>query len=123
MMICEPKHKPRRLGKLQKKKMTEAKRVVYETKQERQAMSEAGGTFNFSYNVPRRGSTVAHIPSAVAAVTPVVKQKIELSEEMAQREKLAQQEIERKKLCVAPAYNKGSYQYIGSAEQAKDIGR
>lgn len=43
--------------------------------------------------------------------------------EMEERERLAQEEIERKKLCTAPAYNKGAYQYIASEEQAKDIGR
>lgn len=43
--------------------------------------------------------------------------------EMQERERLAQEEIERKKLCTAPAYNKGAYQYIASEEQAKDIGR
>lgn len=123
MVICEPKFKPRRLGKLQKKKMAEAKRVVYETKQERQAMSESNGTFKFNYHVPRRGSTVNHIPSVVAPVEPVVKQKATMSEEMAEREKLAQIEIKRKKQCMAPAFNKGPYMYIGSAAQAKDAGK
>ncbi|QFR57687.1 hypothetical protein CPT_Slocum_130 [Serratia phage Slocum] len=44
-------------------------------------------------------------------------------EEMAERERLAQEEIERKKLCTAPAYNKGGYQYIASKEMAEDAGR
>lgn len=43
--------------------------------------------------------------------------------EMEERERLAQEEIERKKLCTAPAYNKGAYQYVASEDQAKDIGR
>lgn len=43
--------------------------------------------------------------------------------EYAEREALAQQEILRKKSCVAPAYNKGAYQYIASEEQAKDAGK
>lgn len=38
-------------------------------------------------------------------------------------EKIARKEIERKKQCVAPAYNKGAYQYIDSYEEALDIGR
>lgn len=43
--------------------------------------------------------------------------------EMEERERLAQEEIERKKLCTAPLYNKGGYQYVTSEEMAKDIGR
>jgi hypothetical protein len=42
---------------------------------------------------------------------------------MLERELAAQKEIERKKQCVAPAYNKGAYQYVGSEEQAKWIGK
>ena len=38
-------------------------------------------------------------------------------------EKLAKKEIERKKNCIAPAYNKGAYQYIATYEEALDIGR
>ena len=38
-------------------------------------------------------------------------------------EKLAKKEIERKRSCVAPAYNKGAYQYIATYEEALDIGR
>jgi len=35
----------------------------------------------------------------------------------------AQREILRKAKCTAPAYNKGAYQYIGSFEAAKGVGR
>ena len=38
-------------------------------------------------------------------------------------EKEARKEIERKKKCTAPAYNKGAYQYIDSYEEAMDIGK
>lgn len=38
-------------------------------------------------------------------------------------EKEASKEVERKKQCVAPAYNKGAYMYIDSVDSAKDIGR
>lgn len=44
-------------------------------------------------------------------------------EEMLAREAAAQKEIERKKLCVAPAFNKGGYTYVYSEEQAKMVGR
>lgn len=32
-------------------------------------------------------------------------------------------EIQRKATCVAPAYNKGAYQYVISKEMAKEIGK
>lgn len=35
----------------------------------------------------------------------------------------AKQETIRKSKCVAPAYNKGAYQYVSSVEQAKLVGR
>lgn len=35
----------------------------------------------------------------------------------------AKKETARKSKCVAPAFNKGAYQYVGSLEQAKCIGR
>ena len=44
-------------------------------------------------------------------------------EEYQKREEAARQEIERKKTCIAPAYNKGAYQYIASEEMAKDAGK
>jgi len=38
-------------------------------------------------------------------------------------EKDANVERQRKAKCIAPAFNKGPMTYIGSVEQAKDIGR
>ena len=35
----------------------------------------------------------------------------------------AKVETIRKSKCVAPAFNKGAYQYVGSVEEAKFIGR
>lgn len=43
--------------------------------------------------------------------------------EMAEREKRAQQEIARKKMSVAPLYNKGGYQYITPETDPKTLGR
>lgn len=46
-----------------------------------------------------------------------------MSPEMQERERIAQQEIARKRKCTAPAYNKGAYQYVATTDQAKDVGR
>lgn len=35
----------------------------------------------------------------------------------------ANKEMERRSKCVAPAFNKGAYQYVGSFEEAKWVGR
>tara|TARA_B100001094_G_scaffold196735_1_gene190780 strand:- start:5514 stop:5714 length:201 start_codon:yes stop_codon:yes gene_type:complete len=32
-------------------------------------------------------------------------------------------EMNRKAKCSAPAYNKGAYQYVGSVQAARDLGR
>jgi len=69
-----------------------------------------------------RRNDSSHIPSlTVTKHTPVEQQKYE--GEMLERELAAQKEIEHKKQCVAPAFNKGAYQYVGSEEQAKWVGR
>lgn len=38
-------------------------------------------------------------------------------------DKKAQQQIQHKKKCTAPLYNKGSYQYVSTRSDAKEIGR
>ena len=35
----------------------------------------------------------------------------------------ADKEAKRRAKCVAPAFNKGAYQYVGSFEEAKWVGR
>ena len=56
-------------------------------------------------------------PVAVPRLRPA------LSVEMQEREKAAQEEIERKKKRTAPAYNKGGLQYISNPEDFKTMGR
>lgn len=56
--------------------------------------------------------------------SPVLQQPVSYEdEEMAKREQTAQAEIERKKLRVAPMYNKGAYQYITDDTDPKTLGR
>ena len=38
-------------------------------------------------------------------------------------DKEASKEAHRKSKCIAPLFNKGAYQYLGSIEEAKYIGR
>lgn len=75
-----------------------------------------------NYTPPRGKQKDVKIGKPEFRVTEVA-QTIYDDPDMQERERLAQEEIERKKLCTAPAYNKGAYQYIASEEQAKDIGR
>lgn len=44
-------------------------------------------------------------------------------ENHAEREALAQKEIERKKKCTAPLWNKGGYMYVSDAEDPTTIGK
>lgn len=77
-----------------------------------------------NYEIPADRNSHLNIPSA--PLSPPVetdKKNTNLSPEMLEREKAAQAEIERKKKCIAPAYNKGAYQYVGSEEQAKWVGK
>lgn len=65
------------------------------------------------------------IPSRNTGYFVEPKMPIKYEGEMAEREALAQEEIERKKKMVAPLYNKGGYQYVGDAppEIIKTLGR
>lgn len=75
----------------------------------------------------RRSIKPANIGEPSTRLPPAPKSRIvdygENHEEMLAREAKAQAEIERKKLCVAPAFNKGGYTYVYSEEQAKMVGR
>jgi hypothetical protein len=71
---------------------------------------------------PRRGEKVYPSVSVMARGT-LIEHKNDLSEEMQEREHKAQEEINRKRKCLAPAYNKGAYQPVFSKEDAKHIGR
>lgn len=71
----------------------------------------------------RTGRFTASIESNPNKPKGTVTGRILTDEEYTMREALAQQEILRKKSCVAPAYNKGAYQYISSEEQARDAGK
>lgn len=72
---------------------------------------------------PRRATKSVTIGEPSTRLPPKPQVREILDPEMAERERAALKEIERKKLCTAPAYNKGGYQYISSEEQAKHIGR
>ncbi|AFQ22245.1 hypothetical protein My1_086 [Pectobacterium phage My1] len=72
---------------------------------------------------PRRKTREPVIGEPTTRNPPPPQAREILDPEMAEREALAQLEIERKKLCTAPAFNKGAYTYIASEEQAKSIGR
>lgn len=72
---------------------------------------------------PRRVTRSVTIGEPSTRLPPKPQAREILDPEMAERERAALKEIERKKLCTAPAYNKGGYQYISSEEQAKHIGR
>lgn len=124
MIIHQPKHKPRRLSKRERERLRNERSVNSENKRQRdQEKLYGSGTFTFNPTAPRRGSTTNHIPSRLEMPVHKTKEQVRLSEEMLERERIAQAEIERKKKCVAPAFNKGGYIYISSKEDAKDAGK
>jgi len=69
-----------------------------------------------------RRSGVDHIPSFSSSPIAATK-RIVYDGKMEERERLAQEEIERKKLRTAPLYNKGGYQYITDETDLSDLGR
>lgn len=65
------------------------------------------------------------IPSVINAKPKVEKStKVEYEDqEMIERERKAQEEIEAKKLRVGITYNKGAYQFLGNDYDATTLGR
>lgn len=71
----------------------------------------------------RRRSGPDSAPSALSMPSKIPHKVRRYDGDMADREQEAQKEIERKKKRVAPAYNKGAYQYVTEETDPKDIGR
>lgn len=114
--------KPRRLGKKGKAQLQRMKDAASIRRQEQRERLTSKKSFDPTVGTGYRRNDVSHIPSKLSMT---VKQHPirELNEDMLERERIAQVEIERKKKCTAPAYNKGAYQYVATEEQAKDVGR
>ena len=110
--------------KKEKKRLQTQRNRELAAKREREQISISGPSFKPTYAYPRRNIGISITSgSSVEPASKTTKEKIEYSDEMAERERLAQAEAEHRKKCVAPAYNKGAYQPIFTAEQAKWIGK
>lgn len=77
-----------------------------------------------SYETPREDLT-EDIPSVPMDVNPdsTARKSIMESVLLGKESQETKDEVIRKSKCLAPAYNKGAVQYVGSEESAKDIGR
>jgi len=78
---------------------------------------------NYSWN-PRSAST-AHIPSLSVVVSPDAMARNSVMDKVQRGEIIGKdaEEIVRKSKCLAPAYNKGAVQYVGSGDAARDAGK
>jgi len=76
------------------------------------------------YEIPRPDST-RDIPSLPMTFEPETMERNSIMEKVLRGEESQEtsDEIIRKSKCLAPAYNKGALQYIGSEEAAKDAGK
>lgn len=77
-----------------------------------------------SYGVPawRRDAT-RDIPSVPMTGAPATKHSIVDRVLRGDESEETKTEVLRKSQCVAPAYNKGAMQYVGSVEAARDVGK
>ena len=114
LVYCKSSFKPKK----KRKPVAKAKKFVPSFKPMREIDFTAG---------KYRATDTSHIPSKIesflAENAPMHAIPTKYDGELAVREAIAQEEIARKAKCVAPAYNKGAYQYIASEEQAKWIGK
>ena len=120
---ADNRYRPRRLSKKAKARMKEQKALERQRKREREQEIRNMSTYTPSIGPAFRRGDVSHIKSVAPTPVNTVTEQPVLTPEMLERERIAQAEIERKKGCVAPAFNKGAYQYIATEEQAKDVGR
>ena len=129
---------------LRKKRMTKGqRRLLHEENEHRRKRGEApleslkyekldkdkvrsaSNMPNYSWNP--RGASTAHIPSLINRAPAdahstgrnTVMDKVQRGEITGKDA----EEIVRKSKCLAPAYNKGAAQYIGSEEAARDAGK
>lgn len=116
-IISDNKYKPK--TKKEKDKLRARKAAEQSAKKEREQRNFKTSNLP-SYTYEQRNT---HLKITSATAPTVTVEKIEYEGEMAERERLAQEEANRRKQCVAPAYNKGAYTYVSSEEQAKWIGR
>jgi hypothetical protein len=115
-------YRPR--SKKEKQRLQAQHKQELEAKRKRKLDADAPSTFVPNYSYPRRNTHITITSGANHAVqTDAAKTKIEYTDEMLTREHAAQAEADRRKKCIAPVFNKGPYQYIATAEQAKFIGK
>lgn len=78
---------------------------------------------NYGWNP--RGASTAHIPSLSVVVSPDAMARNSVMDKVQRGEIIGKdaEEIVRKSKCLAPAYNKGAVQYVGSGDAARDAGK
>lgn len=70
-----------------------------------------------------RANDTRHIPSAPAITVTEHGIFLEEGHDWVERERIAQEEIEKKKKRIAPLYNKGGYQYLTDDTDLTTVGR
>ena len=127
-IICTgSKHKPRKESKRQREVRLRLEIEEKERKKRRKEYIKTAPDFVPKYNteslMPQRG-TGKEVKDTHEKVKPEVQSKVEYTGEMAERERIAQEELERKKKQTAPLYNKGPVQYIDDIpEIIRDLGK
>lgn len=124
MAFLQGDNKFRPRSKKEKQRLQEQRKRELAAKREREQQSREAPAFTPNYSYPRRNQHINISSKFMAKVDDdTTSNKVEYNEEMKAREQAAREEAERRKKCVAPAFNKGPYQYIFTEEQAKDVGR
>lgn len=77
------------------------------------------------YGARLRNDSTRSIPSLSQRVSPDATARNTMMEQALAGKESPEvaAEIIRKSKCLAPAYSKGAYQFVGSVDQAQDVGR
>lgn len=115
----EPAVKPRKLTKTMKEQIDRAKesrKIKSELKRKAAKTPYAGMTLPIQATLYRNDVKSIDTGKHNTAVYTMMNDRYNESPEV-------RAEIERKAMCLAPAYNKGAVQFIGDLESARDAGK
>lgn len=123
-MIKETNSKFQRAVLRQQKLLAKSSAKAAKERQKENTERSFSGSFKFDpYIPPRREIKASRINPLSTKDLNLENKVVYEDEELIERERIAQEEIERKKKQVAPMYSKGAYQYITSPELLHDLGK
>lgn len=103
---------------------TNARGVVYYERLNKDAVRSADNLPKGPYRRPSQADKIPHSDPSKIPIMPneLGRRSMVAKVQNGEIQGAEAEEIMRKSKCLAPAYNKGAYQYVGSTQNARDAG-